>query len=485
MNAKVMIYFLGKVCRALGFLQLCPLLLALYYGEDCSLAFFASAALAFATAKGCQRYGQRAEFTELSVREGIGTIFFAWLLAAVLAGVPYCLTGLLYPLDAFFESMSGLTTTGATVITDLDAAPRTLLFWRTLTCWAGGIGGIILFVVLLPQLAGSSAYLFNADGSGISSSRILPRLQTTAVALFYIYLLLTIILTGVLSILGLDTYDAMLHACSALATGGFSPYNDSVAHFQSTGVELALGIFMVLAAGNFAVYYQITQSGLRSLKQDPEFRAYLLLLGGVTLLISANIIIVQGYSVGDALLAAFFQVASFGSTTGLVTADYDQWPTFSKLLLGVLILVGGCAGSPAGGVKISRCLVLLKGVAMDVRRTLHPQLLFNVYYNKRYLPTQMLINISRFFFLYILLIGLLMLPVANSLPSAEQALFAVASCMGNVGPAFGELGPGGTYAQIGLGGKLALLLAMLLGRLELFTVLVLLRREYWRRSRRW
>ena len=485
MNARVILYVLSKISCGLAFVQLLPLLLAFIYGESCTTAFMLSIGVGIVLAGIFEYYGDADSCHNLSVREGIGAIFFSWLMAAAISALPFYFEGILDPVSAFFEAMSGLTTTGATAIDDLDRVARSLLLWRTLMQWLGGIGIIILFVALLPQIVGGAVYLFSAELSGMSNSRILPRIRTTAVALFYIYLLLTIILTGILNILGMSTYDAINYACSAIATGGFSTHNTSVAYFHNAGIEIALSFFMVLSAGNFALYYQVTQSSIRVLWQDLEFKCYIVMLALLTLFISLNLVSTGAYGPADGLREAFFQVAAFGSTTGFVAADYDKWPTFSKLLLATTFLTGGCAGSTAGGIKMCRFIVLLKAVMGELRRTMHPQMLLNVYYSKRLLPTETIINISRFFFVYIVMIALLSMLLALDGLDVDEAIFGVASCMASVGPAFGSIGANSTYAAVGSLSKLALALAMLLGRLELFTVLALLRSEYWRNSKRW
>ncbi|WP_293735505.1 TrkH family potassium uptake protein [uncultured Phascolarctobacterium sp.] len=485
MDIKIIIFLLSKIASGIAIAQVLPLFLTFCYGEDCYTSFIFSIATALLFSFACKRYCGDADAKDLSVREGIAAVFFSWILAALLAGLPYCFEGLLDPASAYFESMSGLTTTGATAIANLDIVPRSIIIWRTMTHWIGGIGIIVLFVALLPQIAGSAVYLFNAEVSGFSNSRILPRIRTTAVALIYIYLLLTIILTGILAILGMNTFDAVNHACSTIATGGFSNYNNSVGHFQSASIEIVLGFFMILAAGNFALYYQVTQVGLKVLWQDLEFKSYLFMMFLFTLLVAANIIYVNDYPVQEGLVKAFFQVTSFGSTTGYVSCDYDQWPSFAKLIMAICYFTGGCAGSTAGGIKICRFIVLLKTVAAELRHTLHPQMLPNIYYNKKRLPTETIINVSRFFFMYILVVAVLSLVITLGGMPVDDAVFGVASCVSSVGPAFGSIGATSTYADVSHMGKLALALAMLLGRLELFTVLALLRKEYWRSSKRW
>lgn len=485
MNTKVIVFLLGRISGGIGLVLAVPLLMALYYGEasykEILMSMGVSGYLCFLFGQ----YGYDADKRDISVREGIGAVFFTWVLVCILSALPFLFGGYTDICGALFESMSGLTTTGATVFTDLEVMPKSILFWRSMTHWMGGIGIVVLFVALLPQMAGGAVYLFNAEASGFTNSRILPRIRTTAVALFYIYCLLTIILIGILVMLGMSEYDAVNHAFSAVATGGFSTYNSSVGHFNSVAIEVVLGVFMILSAGNFALYYHVSQSGIRVLWRDGEFRAYLGLIAILTLLITANIVYVNGYSVDEGLRYAFFQVASFGSTTGYVSYDYDQWPSFAKLLLAVTMFTGGCAGSTAGGIKICRFLVLLKTVAAELRRTLHPQMLLTVYYNNKILPIPTLINIGRFFFIYIFTLVVLSFALSATGMSVEESIFGVATCMSSVGPAFGSIGATGNYAGVSSIGKLILCVAMLLGRLELFTALSLLRSEYWRPSKRW
>ena len=485
MNTKVISYLLGKISVLMGAAQVINLCMALYYGEKCYLQFLFSILLAVGLGYVLQFYGKDASHKDISMREGIGTVFFAWILAAGLAGLPFVFLQVLDPVSAYFEAMSGLTTTGATSISDLEVLPKSLLFWRAMNHWIGGIGIIVIFVALLPSMSGTAVYLYNAEVTGFSNSRILPRIRTTAIALFYIYLLLTIILTGILRGMGMDAYDAVYHAFSCIATGGFSDYNTSVAHFKSPMIEYALSVFMVLAAGNFAVYYQVTQNGFKALWEDLEFKVYVVMVLCFSVAIAVNIILVNGYSIENGFRSALFHVASFASTTGFVADDYDKWPSFARMMLAVMFFTGGCAGSTAGGIKICRLIVLVKTVAAELRRTLHPQMLLTVYYGKARLSMPTVMNIGRFFFVYIFVVALLTLVTTASGVAPEEAIFGVASCLASVGPAFGSIGATGTYAELPAGAKIAMALGMLLGRLELFTALALLRSEYWRNSKRW
>ena len=485
MYTKIIAYLLGKLSLGMGVALLVPLAFAVLGNEACFIDFVLAVITAGFLYFALSYYGKDANRKDISVREGIGTVFFAWLLAAMLSALPFIFSGILDPVSAFFESMSGLTTTGSTAIVNLEVVPKSILLWRSLTHWIGGIGIIVLFVALLPQIAGSAVFLFNAEVSGFSNNRILPRIHTTAVALFLIYLVMTVGLTIALLFLGMSPFDAVNHACSAIATGGFSTYNNSIAHFDSAAIEFVLGIAMILAGGNFALYYYMTHSGIKALLADLEFRVYICLLFVVTAMITWNIVHVNDFTLFEGFRYAFFQVASFGSTTGFVSHNYDNWPAFSKLLLGLMYFTGACAGSTAGGIKICRFVVLVKTVAAELRRAMHPQMLLTVYYNNKILPIATIMNISRFFFMYILVIVVLAFALSFTGLSVEDSLFGVASCISSVGPAFGSLGAESNFANVTPMGKLVLSIAMLLGRLELFTVLALLRSEYWSKSKRW
>ena len=485
MYTKIIAYLLSRLSLGLGAVLSFPFTYAVLNNEPCFIDFLYAIMFSGALYLALGFYGKDANRKDISVREGIGTVFFAWLLAALIAALPFMFSGILDPISAFFESMSGLTTTGSTVINNLELVPSSILLWRSLTHWIGGIGIIVLFVALLPQIAGSAVYLFNAEVSGFSSNRILPRIHTTAMALFGIYTLMTVVLIIALMCLGMNSFDAVNHACSAIATGGFSTYNDSVAHFDSAAIEFVLGFAMIMAGGNFALYYYMVQSGVKSLINDIEFKAYLGLLICVTGMITWNIVHVNGYGLFEGFRYAFFQVASFGSTTGFVSYNYDEWPAFSKLLLALMYFTGACAGSTAGGIKICRFVVLVKTVFAELRRAMHPQMLLTVYYNNRILPVSTIINIGRFFFMYVLVIVVLSFALSFTGLSVEDSLFGVASCISSVGPAFGTLGAISNYAEVTPIGKIVLSVAMLLGRLELFTVLALLRSEYWSKSKRW
>lgn len=486
MNTKVIFYFLGKISMAFTCILAVPAFLAISYKEDCVNVFLFAACISMFLGYTLKKYGNNADLTRMTIREGIGTVFFSWILIAIIASLPFSLGGYLSPAAGIFESMSGLTTTGATAFADLEVLPKSILMWRALTHWIGGIGIIVLFVAFLPQISGSAQYLFNAEVSGFSSSRLKPRIATTAVELFKMYCCMTVALTVILWVIGMNAYDAIYHAFSSIATGGFSNYNSSVGFFDNATFELVLGFFMLMAGGNFALYYAaVNGQGPKAIWKDLEFRVYIYFVFALVLMIAANLVYAMDMPVFHSLRLAFFHVASFASTTGFVGANYEEWPTFSKALLAITFLTGACAGSTAGGIKICRIIVLIKTVGAELRRVLHPQMLLNVYYDKKHLSVSTIISISRFFFLYVFTIVVLGLCVAATGLPVQEAVFGVASCISSVGPSFGLLGATGNFAEVSDIGKLFFALAMLLGRLELFTALALLRSEYWKNSERW
>ncbi|MDO4179489.1 MAG: TrkH family potassium uptake protein [Phascolarctobacterium sp.] len=486
MNSKVIFYFLGKICMAFTCTLMIPICMAIFYAEHCVAVFSLAALISLILGYGLTKFGKNANLAKVSVREGIGTVFFSWILIALIASLPFSLGGYLSPAAAYFESMSGLTTTGATAFSDLEILPQSILMWRSITHWIGGIGIIVLFVAFLPQMAGSAQYLFNAEVSGFSSSRIKPRIETTAIELFKIYATLTFLLIAILWGTGMNLYDSIYHSFSAIATGGFSNYNSSVGHYDNAWYEFILGLFMLLAGGNFALYYSAANGqGIKSIWKNLEFRAYIYFVGTITFMITANLVYDMGQPFFYSLRVAFFHVSSFCSTTGFVGVDYEQWPSFSKLLLAMTFFTGACAGSTAGGIKICRLIVLMKTVGAELRRALHPQMLLTVYYDKKRLPVSTIISISRFFFLYIFTVVILGLGVSATGLPVEESIFGVASCVSSVGPSFGQVGATGNFAGVTDIAKLIFSLGMLLGRLELFTALALLRSEYWRKSERW
>lgn len=485
MNIKIICYLLGNICIGTAMALALPLITAFYFQEGCYLDYLIAIGVAGYCAFMLRQYSWNISLKDTTSREWITTIVFGWLLSGALCALPYVLLDVLNPVDAFFESISGLTTTGITAITNINDLPKSLLFWRSLTGWFGGIASIVVFVAILPQFAGSAVYLFNSEANGNAKVGVLPRMKDSAFSLLYIYFVLTIILAIVLGFLGLTPFEAVNYACSTISTTGFAIHNSNMAYWDNSIIIFITAAFMIFAGGNFALYFHIYQKGLKVLWEDIEFKVYVLGIAVISTLIAANLLCANGYEFFSGLNGAYFQTISFASTTGYTVADYDSWPTFSKLLLGLLLFTGGCSGSAASGLKIGRVIILMKILALELNRILHPQMLLAVRYNKRSLPVAAILNISRFFFVYVFMVVIFSLPLAASGLGPEEALFGAASCISNNGPAFGMLGTVNAYAHLPMVTKLLLSVGMLLGRLEIFIVLAMLRKEFWRSSKRW
>ena len=486
MNSKVILYLLGRILYFLGAVFAVPLFLSLVYYDAGITVFSICMVVSLGVGFFLQKLGEKTSLhQDLTNREGILIVVLTWIMAGLFASIPFVMAGMLDPCSAFFEAMSGLTTTGATALTEIEIWPKSLLFWRVWLHWIGGLGIIVIFIALLPGISGGAAHLFNAESSGFDGEKIKPRLNKTALTLFEIYGCITAAAAVLLLLCGLNLYDAVTHAMSAVATGGFSGYNDSVAHFHSVSIEVILGIFMVISGGNFALYFNLTQRGPRVLLRDEEFRGYIMLVLVLTGIVTASLIW-QGSSFGGSLRDAFFQVASFASTTGYVSADYDKWPAIAKICLILLYFTGACAGSTAGGIKISRFIVLVKGVKVGATRALHPKESKPILYNGRKIENSVFGLVLAFFFLYVGIFIILSAAVVFTGVGIGAAVTGVASCLSSVGPGFGSIvGATGNFSSIPSAAKLLMAFAMLLGRLEMYTVLILFSGKFWNGRSRW
>lgn len=464
--------------------MLIPCLLAWYNAEIAWQALFLSASLSILLGWGMTFL--RRDSHQLGVREGFAIVGGGWLLASLLGALPYTFSGVLPNyFDALFEAVSGLTTTGASVITNLEILPQGILLWRSLTHWLGGMGIIVLFIAFLPEIGSGAIHMFRAEVPGPIADRVVPRLRDTALTLWAIYCLFTLIEIILLMVAGMSTFDAINHTFATMATGGFSTKNASILHYDSLAIELIIIAFMTIAGGNFGLYFHVWKKGWRHLFKDLEFKAYLGIMAVAALLIAANLVLTSNLSVGKALRDALFTSSSIMTTTGFVTADFDKWPSFSKFLLVILMLIGGSAGSTAGGMKVVRMLLLVKQSWSELQRDLHPRMIINVKCGGKPVHASMLQATGQFFFVFMLIFAVAVLLVSAAGLDAWDAIGAVAAALGNVGPGFGVVGPTHNYSSVSDFIKIVLTACMLLGRLELFTLLVFLRPEFWRTHRNW
>ncbi len=428
-------------------------------------------------------WGRKAKGSELGPKEAFGVVTFAWILASVIGGIPFWLNGTVPTFtDGFFEAMSGFTTTGASVLTDIESNARGILFWRSLTHWLGGMGIIVLSLAVLPFLGVGGMQLYKAEVPGPIPEKLTPRVQQTALLLWGVYMLLSLLETMALSFCGLNLFESLTHTFGTMATGGFSPLNGSVGQYHSAAVDWVITLFMFLAGANFALHYMVLRGKPKMLLRDPEFRFYSVLVLGATLVVMAFTL--GGGVYHDFLTSlryAAFQVVSIVTTTGFVTADYELWPFCTQLILLWLMFIGGCAGSTGGGMKNVRVMVVLRQAKAEMMRLLHPRGVFPVRMGGKSLGNGVVASITAFFVLYMGLFIVGTVLMAGLGLDVVTAVGSVAATLGNIGPGLGGVGPVQNYAAIPLVGKWILSGFMLLGRLEIYTVLLLLLPATWKR----
>jgi trk system potassium uptake protein TrkH len=417
----------------------------------------------------------------LSRRAGFAIVTFGWLAVALIGSLPFVLSGAISdPVSAMFETVSGFTTTGASVMSNLESVPKGILFWRGMTQWFGGMGVLVLCVAILPFLGVGGMQIYRAEIPGPSKDRLTPRIATTAKLLWGLYALMSVVQTGLLMLGGMDWFDAWCHTFTTMSTGGFSTRSASVAAFDSVYIDIVITVFMFLAGANFALHFRALRGDFRVFHKDPEFRIYTLIWVISCLFVSINIWQNGIETGGEALRHGFFQGTSILTTTGFATRDFNLWPQASRLLLVLLMFIGGCGGSTAGGIKASRFFVVLKHIAREMRRVMRPQAVARIKLGKTALDENLVANIVTFVMIFGSIFALMSFIMTFYTPDLVTATSAVAASLGNIGPGLGDVGATETYAFIAAPGKLVLIACMLLGRLELYTILVMFLPSFWR-----
>jgi trk system potassium uptake protein TrkH len=481
MNLRFAGHLVALVLVALGVGILASAAVSAIYGDPDVLALLVCGAACLTAGVPAYLLTRRARRAYVGFREGFIGVVACWIVATVVGAVPFVATGVFGPVDGLFETMSGLTTTGASVLTDFNQ-PHGIMFWRSLTHWYGGMGIVVLFLALLPAVGGGAIRLFAAESPGPTPERLTPRLRDTAKRLWFIYVGLSVVEVALLLLVGEGLFSAITHTFGTMATGGFSPESASIGALHSWPAEVVIIAFMFLAGGNFALYYAFLSGKRMSVLRDPEFRLYTGILVVSTILVAGSLIIAKSHlSVGHAFREAAFQVVSLQTTTGYVTANFDTWNSFAKTLLLLLMFIGGCAGSTAGGMKVVRFLLLSKNANRVLARQLHPGAVMPVRVGKRVVANDVMAGVLGFFFLYITVFaaGMLLLSISNV--SLVTSASAVAATLNNVGPGLELVGATLNYAPIHAFGKLVLMGMMLLGRLELFAVMLPFTRAFWSR----
>lgn len=478
MNFKLVLRITGFTLLMEACAMLLPMIVALIYRET-PLPFLFTILILAAVGGAALLLRPKRDFF---AREGFFTVGLIWILFGVFGALPFWFSGQFGSyIDCLFEAISGFTTTGATILTAVEGLPRGLLFWRSLTHWLGGMGVLILTTALLPFLGISSNYLIRAESPGPVKSKLVPKASQSSKILYSIYLTLTVIQVFCLRLAGMPWFDSIVHAFGTAGTGGFSIRNASIGAYNSPAIEIIITVFMLLFSINFTVYFLVLTGRAKQALRSDELRFFLIVVAASTVLITANIA-PRFASLGDAVRAAAFQVASVISTSGFSSVDFNLWPEFSRILLVILMFIGACAGSTGGGMKCSRILVLARAVRREVHTIIHPRSVSVVRLDGEPLPEQTIHTTQSYFIVFLFIIAGASLIVGLDNFSFGSTLTAVITCVSNVGPGLEAVGPMGNFAAFSPFSKLVLSFCMVLGRLEMFPILVLFSRNAWKRS---
>ncbi len=475
------------VFKVLGFLMLIiaigmvpPFLIALFTQQSDMVPFLLSI-LATTLFGVLLIYTNAGTTSSIKTREGLAIVTLGWLFASIFGALPFYISGSVPTyVDAFFETVSGFTTTGATIITDIEVLPMGILFWRSFTHWIGGMGILVVAVAILRVLGSGGFHIFKAESPGPVADKIVPRIKDTAKILYTAYIVITVAEFILLMLGGMSAYESAIHTFGTLGTGGFSTRNASVGGFNSPYIFMVISTFMIMSGVNFSLYYDLFRGKWKDVFENSELRLYLGIIAVSVLAITIRTNLTVYHDWFKAFQHSLFQVSSLMTTTGYTSFDYEQWDTFSKAILFMLMFVGGSAGSTGGSIKVIRILALIKLVQREFTKILHPRSIVAVKINKQTVADDTLMNIASFFMLYMLIfiIGTILISLEGiGLLSAGSA---VAATLGNIGPGFDFVGPTTTYAAFSDPSKLLLSFFMLLGRLELFTVLAILTPRFWK-----
>jgi len=483
MHLRLVSKVLSLLSAIVSLSMLWPLVWSLWDGTSDVRAFLLSIAFGLALAFVLFAFGKNADYDDLGIKDGFVAVSLAWVIASLVGAMPYWLHGTVPTFtDAFFEAMSGFTTTGASVLSDIEANPRGILFWRDLTHWLGGMGIIVLSLAILPFIGVGGMQLYKAEVPGPIPEKMTPRIQQTALYLWGVYVLLSAAEAVLLMLGGMNLFESLTHTFGTMATGGFSPLNKSIGQYNSAYFDWVITIFMFLAGVNFVLHYRFLLGRWGAFWRDEEFRFYTVLTVFCTLTVTLVLRLHGTYdSFADALRFGAFQVVSIITTTGYVTADYELWPTYTQFILLLLMFVGACAGSTGGGMKNLRLMVLARHVRAELSSILHPKAIVHVRVGGKPVGREIIASVTSFFILYIVIFtaGTLFMTILDL--DLITAMSSVAATLGNIGPGLGGVGPMRNYAAIPDSGKWVLSLFMMMGRLELYTVVLLLLPETWKR----
>lgn len=480
LNKQIIIRVLGMLLLLEGICMLTALPVALIYDEGDHLAILLSASVTIAAGIFSFLIGRKGD-TSLGKREGYLIVTLSWIIFSLFGSLPFIISGAIPSFtDAFFETMSGFTTTGASILNNVEAMPHGLLYWRSMTQWIGGMGIILLSLAILPVFKIGSMQLLIAEVPGPTPDKLHPRIKDTAKRLVVIYATFTLAEVILLNIGGMSLFDSVCHSFTTMSTGGYSTQNASIAAYASPYIHNIIIIFMFIAGTNFTLAYFGLHGRFGKVFRNEEFLFYLILVLASVILIALVLASANGYTARQAFLDASFQVVSIVTTTGFVTSDFSLWGDFPIMVLFILMFAGGSAGSTAGGIKMVRILLLAKNLRQELLRLVHPNAVIPVRLNHKAVPQQVICNVLAFTVFYFFITGISGMVIAAMGYDLSTSFSAVAATLGNIGPGLGMVGPVENYSHFQVFGKWFLSFLMLLGRLELFTVLILFSKSLYR-----
>jgi trk system potassium uptake protein len=413
-------------------------------------------------------------------KEGFAIVAIGWILISFFGALPFYFSGAIPSMvDAFFETSSGFTTTGASILQEIESLPKGILFWRSFTHWVGGMGVLILAMAIFPSAGAGTMQIMKAESPGPTPGKLVPKVKETAKILYGIYLFITVAEVMFLKVAGLSLYDSLIHTFGTVGTGGFSNKNISVGSYNNALAEVIITVFTFICGANFALYYAALRGSFKDIFKDGEFRLYASIVGASIILITINVYGTVFKSLGESIRHSSFQVVTIVSTTGYSSTDFNAWPTFSKMILLLLMFIGGCAGSTSGAIKNIRILLLFKAAKRDLLKIIHPRAVHTVRFGGKAVSEQTLSEVLGFFFMYLIIFCASVLIVSMEGKDIVTTISAVAATLGNVGPGFEIVGPMGNYSSFTVLSKIVMSLCMITGRLEIYPILLLVFPRFW------
>jgi len=482
-NLNVIGNIIGILLMINGGLMLTAVPFGLYHSESSWTGILISSLINSAVGAFLYYRTKDAKNKDLKRRDGYLIVTSSWVFMCLFGMLPYIITGQIpNASNAFFETVSGYTTTGATILDDIESLDHSILYWRSLTQWIGGMGIIVLAVAILPFLGIGGMQLFVAEAPVFSLDKLQPRIKETAKRLWIIYISFTILLFFILWAEGMNLFDAVNHAMTTFATGGFSTKNASIGYFESPLIQYTIILFMIISATNFTLTYFALKLDFRKVINNEEFRIYFSFILILTLIVFSTLVFIDNSYLEETFRDSLFNIASIVTTSGFTTADFTGWTEFITILFFILMFFGACAGSTSGGIKIVRHVILLKNSYIEIKKQLHQSGVFPLKFNNRRVPAEVVSNILAFTMLYVVVFSLGSIIMTIMGVDFMTSIGSVAATLGNVGPGIGDVGPSSTYNSIPVGGKWFLALLMFIGRLELFTFLMIITPIFWRNN---